>query len=329
MKNKVYLLLLLQLWLSMNFAFAEGITVVVSPSARVEGSFITLGQIAEITGDDSAGVDRLRQLKLGNAPAPGNNVVLTKELLGMRLAATGSDFTGISWTVPELVTVTANFQTLSRQTIIDKVVAAIEQQAGLRVNDKNLSIDALGNIQDSIVPVGKLTVNISLPYGIHYSGSTNVVAVINVNGQFVTKITIPCAVKRYDQVAVAAVPITAGEILTLDKLRLERMDTGKLGTGYFTEMKKVIGLMTRRALTPGMVVMDAMVNKPILIKRGSLVTLVARIGSMEITTKGQAMQDGIEGQRIRIKNVNSSKVISGKVLDENTVQVLTYKSVSS
>ena len=328
MKNKVCLLLLMQLWLLMNSAFAEGITVIVAPAARVDGAFITLGQLAEITGEDQAEVDRLRQLKIGNAPAPGSSVVLTKELLGMRLAGTGADFSGIAWMVPDLVTVTANSQSLSGQMLMDKAIGMIEQQTGLGANSKDLSIEVLGNVQDFVIPVGNLTIHTSLPYGIHYSGPTQVVLVINVNGQFVTKVTIQCAVKLYRQIVVAAGPINAGEILTASSLRLERMDAGKLGAGYFTEINKVINLMARRSLTPGMVVMDSMVNKPILIKRGTLINLVARIGSMEITTTGQAMQNGIEGQLIRVKNINSTKIISGKVLDENTVQVLTYKSVS-
>ncbi len=246
----------------------------------------------------------------------------------MRLAGTGADFSGIAWTVPDLVTVTANSQSLSGQMLMDKAIGMIEQQTGLGANSRDLSIEVLGNVQDFVIPVGNLTIHTSLPYGIHYSGPTQVVLVINVNGQFVTKVTIQCAVKLYRKIVVAAGPINAGEILTASSLRLERMDAGKLGAGYFTETNKVINLMARRSLTPGMVVMDSMVNKPILIKRGTLINLVARIGSMEITTTGQAMQNGIEGQLIRVKNINSTKIISGKVLDENTVQVLTYKSVS-
>jgi flagella basal body P-ring formation protein FlgA len=72
-----------------------------------------------------------------------------------------------------------------------------------------------------------------------------------------------------------------------------------------------------------------MVNKPVLIKRGSMVILIALVGSMEVTASGQAMQDGYEGQLIRVKNVNSNKIVLGKVIEENKVQVLTHKSASS
>ncbi|MDF2635242.1 MAG: flagella basal body P-ring formation protein FlgA, partial [Pelosinus sp.] len=77
------------------------------------------------------------------------------------------------------------------------------------------------------------------------------------------------------------------------------------------------------------VITDSMVNKPVLIKRGSMVILIALVGSMEVTASGQAMQDGYEGQLIRVKNVNSNKIVLGKVIEENKVQVLTHKSASS
>jgi flagella basal body P-ring formation protein FlgA len=105
MFNKVCVLMVLQLWFMMGSVFAEGITIVVSPTATVTGTSITLGQLAQISGDDTAWVESLGRLKLGNAPSPGSRVVLTKELLRIRLAATGSNFSGIVWNIPDVITV--------------------------------------------------------------------------------------------------------------------------------------------------------------------------------------------------------------------------------
>lgn len=326
MFNKVWMLILLQLWLLIAAANAEGITIVMSPEVRVEGAFITLGQLADISGDDMTRVSSLRQLKLGSAAAPGSSIVLTKELLGMRLAATGSDFRDIEWKIPDTVKVTTDFQVISGQALIDKAIVDLEGQAGLRASSGDLRITPIGSVQDIIVPRGQIVLTSYLPYGIRYNTPTTAQITIHVNNQVFTKINLKFNSKLYRQVAVATSQIAPGEILTTDKLRYERMDTGRLGTGYFTDMNKVLGLVTKRSLTPGMVVTDGMVNKPVLIKRGSLVNIVARIGSMEVTAAGQAMQNGHEGELIRVQNINSKKIISAKVLDEGTVQVLTYKN---
>lgn len=326
MFNKICLLILLHMYLLMSPIFAEGITISVAPEARVEGAFITLGQLAEISGDDAFWVDSLRQLKLGSTPTPGNSIVLTKDLLRMRLAATGSNFNGIVWNIPDSIKVTTSSQSVSEQALIDKAIVAIENQAGLKVSKGDLSITPIGSVQDVLTPNGSIMLSSNVTYGIHYNRPTAVQVVVTVNGQVFARKNLTFDVKLYQNIAVATSPMSPGEILTTDKLRYERMDIGSLALGYFTDINKVQGLMVKRSLSPGMVVTELMVNKPMLMKRGNIVNIIARIGSMEVTTSGLAMQDGIEGQLIRVQNINSTKIISAKILDASTVQVLTYKS---
>lgn len=326
MLNKICLLILLQLWCMINLVFAESITIVVVPETRVEGAVITLGQIAEISGEDSGRVRSLEQLKLGNAPLPGGSLVLTKDLLNMRLANTGADLTGIAWKIPDSVLVTASSQSISRQTLIDKAIATTRAQAGLNVGNGDIIITPNGNVADLLVPVGNIQLVATMPYGIRYNMPTSVIVTVNVNGQQFTKVPINMDVKQYREVIVSADQINLNGIFSAGNLRYERMDIGKLSAGYFTDINKVVGLASRRALKPGMVINDSMVIKPILIKRGAIVNIVARVGGLEVTAMGQAMQDGSEGQLIRVQNVNSFKFISARVLDGSTVQVLTYKS---
>ena len=320
--HKVGLLILLCIWTLMNTAAAEGVSVTVATSARVEGTYITLGQLAEISGDDAQRIAGLRQLKLGSAPSPGNSMVLTKETLGMRLAGAGSDLGGIVWQIPDAVTVTAPSQTISGQTLLDKAIMTVQEQT----SQGDISITPIGSVRDIVAPIGDMVLTSSLPYGIRYNSPTAVMIDVSVNGQTVSKMSLRLDVKLYQQVVVAAVQMSPGEIVTTEKLRYERMDTGHLKLGYFTDVNKVQGLMTRRLLMPSAVLTDSVVSRPLLIKRGNMVTILARMGGMEVTAAGQAMQDGNEGQLIRVQNISSGKTISAKVLDTSTVQVLSYKS---
>jgi flagella basal body P-ring formation protein FlgA len=326
MLNKICILILLQLGVLIGSAFAEGITVIVAPEAKIEGTVITLGQVAEISGDDTGWVKSLGQLKLGSAPPLGSSMTLTKELLTMRLAASGSDFRGIVWKIPDTVIVSTSSQSISGQTLMDKAIAAVREQVALQVGTRDVTINSNGSVQELVVPVGKIELVANLPYGIHYNMPTNVTLVVNSNGQVFTKVPIKLDVKEYRQVVLAADQINLTELFSIRNLRYERMDIGRLGTGYFTDISKVLGLASRRSLKPGTVITDSMVVKPILIKRGATINIVARIGGMEVSAIGQAMQDGAEGQLIRVQNVNSAKLVSARVVDETTVQVLTYKS---
>lgn len=325
MGKKIGLLILLQFCFSFHFALAQDIVVTFFEQARVTGSTITLGELADISGGSLEQVQGLGQLQLGAAPNPGNSFVLTKEVLNMRLAAAGADLGGIVWQIPSSVTVTGNSQIVSGQTLIDQAMTAIRKQAGSNVLKDDLVISSLGHVQDVVAPLGNVTFSTSLPYGIRYNTPTTVLVAVTVNEKAFAKAGLKFDVKLYRPVAVATREVNTGEIVTEDALRYERMDIGKLAAGYIMDKKKIVGLMARRPVTLGAVLTDTMVIKPIAIKRGSSVALVARIANMEVTTIGQAMQDGCEGQLIRVRNASSNKVVLGKVLNESTVEVLTYK----
>ena len=329
MSKKICFLILLQICLLQSLVLAEGITVTIAPQARVDGTTIILGQLATISGDDEEKKQYLRQLKMGNAPIPGSSFVLTREVIDMRLGSAGNDLAGVTWNIPSSVTVIGNSQVISAQTLVDKGISTIRDQVGPNVRSDDLTISLVGRVQDMIAPVGNVTLSASLPYGIRYNTPVTVMISANVNGQAVTKIGLKFNVQLFRQVAVAASKVNASEIFTEDSLRYERMDTGQIAAGYFTDTKKIVGLIARRPVTPGMVVTDSMVNKPVLIKRGSMVILIAFVGNMEVTASGQTMQDGYSGQLIRVRNVNSNKIVLGKIIDEEKVQVLTYKSASS
>lgn len=63
-------------------------------------------------------------------------------------------------------------------------------------------------------------------------------------------------------------------------------------------------------------------DQPVLIKPREIVRLVAKIGAVRVTALAEAQQEGRLGQTIRVRNVDSNKIISGKVVDRNMVEVV-------
>lgn len=326
MRKNICFLILFQVCLWWSPVLAQGTTVNIEEQARVNGPFIELGQIARISGDDEEANQRLRRIQIGDAPVPGGSFSLTKENIVMRLTAAGADMTGTNWNIPAMVTIVGDSQLISSQLLIDKAVEAIRQQVGPGINKEDLVITHIGRVQDVTAPVGDAVLAVSLPYGIRYNTPVTASIAVTVNGQAVLKVGLKFNVKLYRQVAVATTQMNARDAFTENSLRYERMDTGQIPPGFYVDKSKIVGLTARRLIMPGMVITDSMVNRPVLVKRGDAVILVALQGDMEITAAGQSMQDGYEGQLIRVKNVSSNKIVLGKVMDANRVQVLTYKS---
>lgn len=62
-------------------------------------------------------------------------------------------------------------------------------------------------------------------------------------------------------------------------------------------------------------------ESPVLIKPRDLVRLVAKIGAVNVSARGEALQDGRLGQAIRVRNIASNKVVTGRVADRDIVLV--------
>ena len=63
-----------------------GVTVTLPKEARITGTEITVGQVARVTGDDAAEVERVQAASLGYAPAPGYTRVLLAPRIATRLS---------------------------------------------------------------------------------------------------------------------------------------------------------------------------------------------------------------------------------------------------
>jgi len=321
-KKFILILLTCFLYINANFVFASAIVITVAEQATVQGPVITLGDLAQITGDDTAHIQSLRQVKLGSAPAPGNSLFLTSQLLVMRLGGVVNE-QGIVWNIPASITVTTGSQVVAAKTIADAASAVIKQTIGSKINEADMTVTLLSPLQDVVVPLGHIAIAVDLPYGIRYSTPTIARVNISTDSKPASQFNVNFAIKHYQPVVVAAKPIGGRQILQPDDLRYERMDISRLGPGYFTDINKVAGLMLRRPLTAGTIVNDNSLEKPVVVKSGSTINLIARIGDIEVRTVGKALQNGAEGAVIRVQNINSKKIVSARVLDDTAVQVLT------
>jgi len=297
-------------------ASAAAVTVAVKAETKVRGPWLNLGDIAEVSGDSKERVKMLKDLNLGDAPAPGTTWLMTPALLEPKLAAAKADFSDITWSVP------SNFKiSTSGQRVSGRQVSEIAQAYLARISvGANLSLVDLP--EDFQAPEGKLELVPELYGSIHYNYPTVVNVAVRADGAGFAKIPVQFEVKRYLDVVVAAVNLNAGDILSEQSLRLEKMDAGKLVAGYVTELKKVVGLQLRYPLAPGSVLSERSVMRPIVVQRGEVVKVLAKIGELEIAANGVALSGGAVGDVIRVQNSNTKKIMTGRVREDKSVLVL-------
>lgn len=323
MTKKIVLLFMMCFAFSLSLVNASPIEITTYDKVEVSGPDILLGDIAKISGEDSKRIYELQCLKIGNAANPGSSVVLTSELFGMRLMAAGGDYTDVTWNVGEPITIITKSQTVSSDMLSGLAKSYINERLGSEINGKEYHIDGIDLPNAVIAPAGNLTFEVTLPYGIKYNVPTNAIVNIYVDDRLYNKSTVRFKVRTYEQVAVLSQALSAKHILTKEDLHFEKLDTSKMNPGYITDITKVLGMETRRGLQNGTPLNIYMLEKPIIIKQMAMINIMSNVNGIVVKTSGQALQDGREGNSIRVKNISSNKVVVGKVIDSSTVEVST------
>ncbi len=210
-------------------------------------------------------------------------------------------------------------QAIAGDTLVQLARACVVEQLP---ETGDFSVEQTAKPNRVLVPEGSVSYKLTLPYGVRYNAPTNVYVLVYVNGRLAHKSLVRLRVHQYKEVVVLNHAVTAKKILTSEDMRLERMDVTRLGAGYATDTGRFIGMQAKRVLPAGAVLRTTMVTKPIIVERFAPVQIVAKINGAEISVEGQALQEGRQGEIIRVKNMATNKTVVAKIVDASTVEVL-------
>ncbi|WP_225319022.1 flagellar basal body P-ring formation chaperone FlgA [Cellvibrio sp. KY-GH-1] len=84
----------------------------------------------------------------------------------------------------------------------------------------------------------------------------------------------------------------------------------------------MVGREAKRNIGKGEVFKTNQMDSPTTVRRGEVVMLESIAGAIKVSSSGTAMSDGRLGQKIRVKNSSSERVISGIVKGQGLVQTL-------
>lgn len=128
-------------------------------------------------------------------------------------------------------------------------------------------------------------------------------------------------VQVHDQVLIARRFLRRGTILSATDFQFERRELSTLPGGYETDPQQLIGRQLQRALMTGRVISPRAVKMMPAVRRGETVTLIAGQSGIEITSSGIALSDASIGERLRVRNESSQRVIEGKVTANRRVEI--------
>jgi flagella basal body P-ring formation protein FlgA len=115
-------------------------------------------------------------------------------------------------------------------------------------------------------------------------------------------------------------PITSGDLFDATRLEVRRCDFLKEHEILPTSVGDETYMFSRAVPVGRMLTWHDIARHP-LVKRGDLVECTAKEGMLTINMKALAMESGVRGDTITVRNPESRREFSAQVTDENHVQV--------
>lgn len=294
------------------------VTITLPETAHVQGSEVTLGEIATIRGAEPNDDERIRSLALGYAPAPGYARVFTRAQVAQQLhnllpktefAFAGADRCRVE---PELEIVRG-----------ETLRAAADEALRALLAGRDATSTYEGSVADLQVPKssGKPDVRALAEHRDPRSGSWSIPIQVWVDGSLYQTTYASYRVELFETVPVLVRDVRRGDVVPVEAVAMNRVKiTGDLGEPL--SAATIPGSFALRDLSIGTVLTSRDVRCPDLVKRGDIVQISITKGGITARSNAIAQQDGALGARIRVTTASDSKrELVAIVVGKNCVQV--------
>jgi flagella basal body P-ring formation protein FlgA len=297
----------------------SGVTVTLPVEARVQGTEIELGEVAQVAGLDGELVARVRALELGYAPAPGFSRLLTadriqqllqRELPGLSICVAGERACRVWPEIEEIqpaeIEAAARAE-LARAFAQREAAFTLEQFVPL----VKIPLGRQGHALQARVPASELS-----------SGVLGVPVEILVDGVRYRTVWTSWRVEVWETRQVLARPVRAGEELAPAFFERARVRVTSDARPAPLVPAQVLGSVAKRDLARGEAVTALDVHRPAAVTLGSTLFLRVKKGAIEARVPALALETGLVGDRIRVRTTESGQELSATVTGRDQCELV-------
>lgn len=275
-----------------------------------------LADIAVI-GPPGHSAEAIGTLPVASAPAPG----ATKSLHTVSVITTlrnRAEVVEVDWMGSESILVHRRGFRIDHDKIGEIITEYLLENAH-RLPRGEIRFTPLRAPEELILPMGELswTVSPSRP-GIINSSSFSIF--FTVDGAPAGNCIISGRLEVIAEVPTAMTTLRRGELITEDNITMERQVLAKPDRPTLNK-EDLIGMQMTRTVNAGRVIEEGHISVPPIVQEGEMVKIYGRKGGLFISTSGLARDDGGLGERIRVRNIASNKLIHCRVDGPGMVSV--------
>lgn len=294
----------------MNVASADYCHVL--PKVTVSLDKVTAADL--LSGSEDFDHAKAAGIFICQAPEPGQTRVLKGSFIKSRFAHAG--FLNVS--VPEKITIIRESSVVQSETIANAVRAKIRALSGGKSD--GLEIEFKNGLTDVVVPSGKVKLKVNVGSSNSIRGRVNAKVAIFVNDMKVATKHVDVELRMTVKVWTVKFDTPKGKVLTRDDLVQRCEDLSKLRKSPYQNLSKIVGFRTLRAISGRTVLVEGMLGRAPVVKKGDVVTIIAGSEGLVIKAFGVAGKAGKPGDIISVMNIDSGIKIFARVIDEKSVR---------
>ncbi|MCP1508363.1 flagella basal body P-ring formation protein FlgA [Pseudomonas marginalis] len=132
---------------------------------------------------------------------------------------------------------------------------------------------------------------------------------------------VPAQVKLFRDVVVVSRPLKRSGIIGYEDVSLRERDISLINQGYLTSVDQAVGQRLTRPMVTDQVITLVHLEQAEVIRKGDQVVISASSGGLNVKMPGEALSNGGMSEQIRVKNLNSNRVIKARVTAPGQVEV--------
>jgi len=144
---------------------------------------------------------------------------------------------------------------------------------------------------------------------------------VSLNGAGKEIVYVRARVEVWKEIVVTGERIGKKDVISSDDVALARRDVGLLQSKYFEKLEDVVGKQALSLIPAGNVVQDWMLRVPPDVEKSEEIIIVAEMPTLKATARGVALEDGYEGDSIKVQNLDTKKELRAEVVGSGKVRV--------
>jgi flagella basal body P-ring formation protein FlgA len=321
MKARISLILILSTFILIPDILAGKIEINLMGNVILEEKTITFRDIATVTGDDVKLVNRINDIEVGKTPWANSVRSINKDFMKIRLNASNVNVSDVNFTNANSVTVSVESTKITGLEISQKAKEYLLNVLPVTGREATVELTRMPGNQWIPSRRDKINLDVSLVDASKDRGKIELIVSAYSNGTRYFKIPVRFNVRVFEYVAITKRKIARNQQLTKENVFMARRETTKIRGLAFSSRDNLRGKTAVVSILPYTILTEDMVEMPPTIKQGSVIKLFITSSGFRIVTKGLAQQTGYTGETIKVKNLDSKKILYGEIIDSGRVQI--------